>query len=240
MASQLQQTEKNGKKIVRGSRFCWWENMCFSYVCQGKMKETITHCLTLTEQMAAGDTLLGKRGLQSRNGGGENVRLLKHLRSMWSIQWAEHSAVVQLHPLVEFNYRELVPPRFGAPVFILQRDTSGSEITGSSGRCWRFLFPYISQCAQCNVVKPFCKTAVNQKHVLNMKENCTHHHPVFRMYNMDWSFCLSLNGLMDDATSHPIDQDDADKASLLMQVRALGHQSQQVGVQILSESRWNT
>lgn len=199
------------------------------------MKEAITQCLRLTEQMAAGDALLSKRGLQSRNGGGENVRLLKHLRSIWSIQWAEHSAVVQLHPLVQFNYRELVPPRLGAPVFILRRDTSGSEITWSLGR--RLCFPF-TRISQCNVVdKPFYKATMNQKHVLNMKKNNTHHHPVFRMYNMDRSSCLSLNGLMDDATSHTIDQDDPDKASLLMQVCALGHQSQQVGVQVLLESR---
>lgn len=84
--------------------------------------------------MAAGDALLGQCGLHSRDGGRENVRLLKHLRDMWPIQRAEHSAVVQLHPLVQLDYGELVPAGLGAPVFILRRQTeaacaSGSEIT---------------------------------------------------------------------------------------------------------------
>lgn len=73
--------------------------------------------------MAAGDALLCKGGLQSRNGGGENVGLLEHLRSMWPVQRAEHSAVVELHSFIELNYRELVPARLGAPVFILQTQT---------------------------------------------------------------------------------------------------------------------
>lgn len=46
------------------------------------------------------------------------------------------------------------------------------------------------------------------------------------MYNMHRAFGLSLNGLVDDATSHAINQNDPDKASLLMQVCALGHHSQ--------------
>lgn len=37
---------------------------------------------------------------------------------------------------------------------------------------------------------------------------------------------LSLNSLMDDATSHTIDQEDPDKAALLMQVCALSHHCQ--------------
>lgn len=39
---------------------------------------------------------------------------------MWSIQRAEHSAVVELHALVQLDHRELVPAGLGAPVFILQ------------------------------------------------------------------------------------------------------------------------
>lgn len=91
----------------------------------------------LTEQMAAGDALLGQRGLHGRNGGGEDVRLLQHLRGMWPIQRAEHGAVVQLHPLVQLDYRELVPAGLGAPVFVLRSQTeaacaSSSQITWSS------------------------------------------------------------------------------------------------------------
>lgn len=112
----------------------------FSSALKEKLKtERMYHwtLLKLTEQMAAGDALLSQCGLHSRNGGGENVRLLKHLRGMWPIQWAEHSTVVELHPLIQFNYRELVPARLGAPVFVLQSqteavDTSSSEITRSS------------------------------------------------------------------------------------------------------------
>lgn len=74
----------------------------------------------LTEQMATCDALFSQGGLHSRNGRGENIRLLKNLRSVRSIQRAEHGAVVQLHSFIEFNYRELVPTGLGAPVFILQ------------------------------------------------------------------------------------------------------------------------
>lgn len=42
--------------------------------------------MKLTEQMAAGDALLSQSGLQGRNGRGENVGLLKHLRSIWPVQ----------------------------------------------------------------------------------------------------------------------------------------------------------
>lgn len=95
-------------------------------------KRTISDTAKLTEQMAAGDALLSQRGLHCRNGGGENVGLLEHLRGMWSIQWAEHSAVVELHPLVQLDHRELVPARLGAPVFVLRsRTQASSEITWS-------------------------------------------------------------------------------------------------------------
>lgn len=77
----------------------------------------------LTEQMAAGDALLGQSGLHSGNGGGENVRLLKHLWSVRPVQRTEHCAVVQLHPFIQLDDGELVPARLGAPVFILWRQT---------------------------------------------------------------------------------------------------------------------
>lgn len=73
--------------------------------------------------MAAGDALLGQCGLHGRNGRGENVRLLEHLRGMWPIQRAEHCAVVEFHPFIQLNYRELVPARLGAPVFVLRSQT---------------------------------------------------------------------------------------------------------------------
>lgn len=76
--------------------------------------------MELTEQMAAGDALLCQRGLHCGNGRGEDVGLLEHLRGMWSIQRAKHSAVVELHALVQLNHRELVPAGLGAPVFVLQ------------------------------------------------------------------------------------------------------------------------
>lgn len=81
--------------------------------------------------MAAGDALLSQCGLQGRNGGGENIRLLKHLRSMWPIQRAEHSAVVELHAFIQFYYRELVPARLGAPVLVLRRQTEARDTFSS-------------------------------------------------------------------------------------------------------------
>lgn len=53
-----------------------------------------------------------------------------------------------------------------------------------------------------------------------------HHHPVFRMHNMHWSSGFSLNSLVDDAAGHTVNQDDPDKAALLMRVCALSHYSQ--------------
>lgn len=44
---------------------------------------------------------------------------------------------------------------------------------------------------------------------------------------------LPLNGLVDDATGHAVDQEDADEASLLMSVSALGHHSEKVWIQVL-------
>lgn len=79
--------------------------------------------MELTEQMAASDAFLRQRGLHCGNGGGEDVGLLEHLRGMWSIQRAEHSAVVELHALVQLDHRELVSAGFGAPVFVLQGRT---------------------------------------------------------------------------------------------------------------------
>lgn len=54
--------------------------------------------------MAARDAFLSQGGFHGRNGGGENVRLLKHLRNMWPIQGAEDSTVVELHSFIQFNY----------------------------------------------------------------------------------------------------------------------------------------
>lgn len=48
-----------------------------------------------------------------------------------------------------------------------------------------------------------------------------------------------LNGLMDNATSHAINQEDPDKAALQVCVCALRHHSQQVRVQVLQECRKN-
>lgn len=69
--------------------------------------------------MATGDAFLSQGGLHGGDGGGENVGLLKHLRGVWPIQRAEDGAVVELHSFVKFNYRELLPARLCAPVFIL-------------------------------------------------------------------------------------------------------------------------
>lgn len=83
------------------------------------------------------------------------------------------------------------------------------------------------QCVQCSVTMSILS------HLLGFSSQDTHHHPVFRMHNMHRASGLSLNGLMDDATGHAIDQNDPDEASLLMQVCALRHHSQQIGVQVL-------
>lgn len=203
--------------------------------------------------MAAGDALLGQRGLHGRNGGRENVRLLKHLRGMWPIQRAEHSAVVQLHPLVQLDYRELVPAGLGAPVFILRSQTeaayaSSSEITWSSP-VFPFHMPQLvsafsaqSQMSILGHVSPAAASSQHYSYCYRARRSKTakdtHHHPVFRMYNMHRASGLSLNGLVDDATSHAIDQNDPDEATLLMQVCALRHHSQQIGVQVLQERRW--
>lgn len=83
----------------------------------------MSHTMELTEQMAAGDALLRQRGLHCGNGGGEDVGLLEHLRGVRAIQRAEHSAVIELHALVEFDHRELISAGLGAPVFVLQSQT---------------------------------------------------------------------------------------------------------------------
>lgn len=46
---------------------------------------------------------------------------------------------------------------------------------------------------------------------------------------------LSLDGLVDDATGHAVNQNDANKASLQMKVCALRHHSKKVWVQVLQE-----
>lgn len=91
---------------------------------------------TPTEQVAAGDALLRQRGLHRRDGRGENVRLLQHLRSVRSVQRAEHCAVVELRPLVQFNHRELVPARLGTPVLVLQKQTEVA-LSGALHNCAR-------------------------------------------------------------------------------------------------------
>lgn len=63
----------------------------------------------------------------------------------------------------------------------------------------------------------------------------THHQPVLRVDCVDWPFGLSLNGLVDDATGHAVDQEDANEASLLVIVCALRNHSKKVGVQVLEE-----
>lgn len=99
--------------------------------------------LTPTEQVAAGDALLRQRGLHRRDGGRENVRLLQHLGGVRPVQRAEHCAVVELRSLVQFNHRELVPARLGAPVLVLQNQTearvSFSRATDNCGRADRLL-----------------------------------------------------------------------------------------------------
>lgn len=44
---------------------------------------------------------------------------------------------------------------------------------------------------------------------------------------------LSLNSFVDNATSYTINQQDPDKTALLMQVCALSHHRQKIGVQVL-------
>lgn len=57
------------------------------------------------------------------------------------------------------------------------------------------------------------------------------------MYDVDRPSGLPLNRLVDDAPSHAVDQDHADKTSLLVEVGALRHHGKQVGVQILQDQR---
>lgn len=125
-----------------------------------------TLALQLTEQMAAGDALLGQSGLHGGNGGGENVRLLKHLWSVWPVQWAEHSAVVQLHAFIQLNHGELVPTRLGAPVFILWRQTEAGvrlqdwERLRSECDChWELTTTQFSECTTCTGPLAFLWTA---------------------------------------------------------------------------------
>lgn len=67
----------------------------------------------------------------------------------------------------------------------------------------------------------------------------THHHPVLGVDDVHRPFGLSLDGLVDDATGHAVDQEDADEASLLVIVCALGHHGKKVRVQVLQENDWN-
>lgn len=97
--------------------------------------------MELTEQMTAGDAFLRQRGLYCGNGGGEDVGLLEHLRGMRSVQRAEHSAVVELHALVQLDHRELVSAGLGAPVFVLQSQTQTHTQAGSEDVLTRPVFP---------------------------------------------------------------------------------------------------
>lgn len=61
----------------------------------------------------------------------------------------------------------------------------------------------------------------------NNKKNChAYHNPVLRVHDMHWSLGFSLYSLMDDATSHTINQQHPNKAALLMHVCTLSHHSQ--------------
>lgn len=77
---------------------------------------------------------------------------------------------------------------------------------------------------------------LNEQYVLTvMRLSNTHHHPVLRMNDVYRSPGLSLDGLVDDATGHAVNQNDANKASLQMKVCALRHHSKKVWVQVLQE-----
>lgn len=65
--------------------------------------------------------------------------------------------------------------------------------------------------------------------------NNTHHHPVLGVHHMHRPFGLSLNGLVEDATSYSIDQHYPDEAALLVQVCALSHHRKKIGVQVLEK-----
>lgn len=61
----------------------------------------------------------------------------------------------------------------------------------------------------------------------------SHHHPVLRVHKVYRASGLPLHSLVDDASSHAVNQEDPHKAALLVGVRALSHHSKKVGVQIL-------
>lgn len=53
------------------------------------------------------------------------------------------------------------------------------------------------------------------------------------MHKVDWAPGLLLHGGVDDAASDTINEEDANKGALVVDIRALCHHSQQVGVQTL-------
>lgn len=92
-------------------------------------------------------------------------------------------------------------------------------------------------CSSIRTAEPDSGTGHSQQgdpsnRVLNTPHD-TDHHPVFRMHNVHWSSGLSLDCFVDDAPSHTVNQDHPDKTSLLMEVRALSHHGQKIGIQIL-------
>lgn len=62
-----------------------------------------------------------------------------------------------------------------------------------------------------------------------------YHHPVLRMHKVDRAPGLLLHGGVDNAASDTVNEEDANKGALVVDIRALRHHSQQVGVQTLVE-----
>lgn len=66
---------------------------------------------------------------------------------------------------------------------------------------------------------------------------CTYHHPVFRVYKVNRSSGFPLHRFMDNTASDTINQEDSNKAALLMGVRAFRYHSQKIRVQILQKEQ---
>ena len=64
-----------------------------------------------------------------------------------------------------------------------------------------------------------------------------YHHPVLRVHDVDRALGLPLHGGVDDAPGDAIHKEDADEGALVVNIRALCHHSQQVGVQALGRRR---
>lgn len=65
---------------------------------------------------------------------------------------------------------------------------------------------------------------------------CTYHHPVFRVHKVNGTSGLPLHRLMNNTASHTINQEDSNKAALLMSVCAFRYHSQEIRVQILQRN----